>query len=67
MSYILVKDSQTGVWQRVREEELRNEEELQELVKMNPDTLPIEDLGETVPPLFAIGCRSGEQSTQWST
>lgn len=58
MSYILVKDSQTGVWQRVREEELRNEEELQELVKMNPDTLPIEDLGETVPPLLVVGRES---------
>jgi len=64
MSYILVKDTQTGVWQRVPEKELRNEEELQELVKMNPDSLPIDDLGGNC--ATAIGCRSGVQSTQWS-
>lgn len=53
--YILVRNRETNAWQHVPEDELPDEKTLQQLIREHPETLPLSDLGENVPPLLVIG------------
>src|ERR1700752_4234399 len=52
--YILIQDSNEK-WQRAAEQDLPNESVLQRLIREHPETLPLDDLGDEVPPLLIIG------------
>jgi hypothetical protein len=52
--YILSKDITTNTWQRIPEQPLQNEDELQQLVNQNPEVLPLDDLADDAPPLFIV-------------
>ncbi len=52
--YILVQGS-TAKWERAEEKELPREEKLQDLVRDNPEILPLDDLGDNASPLLIVG------------
>lgn len=52
--YILVQDA-NGKWQRAAEQDLPDEITLQQLIRDNPEILPLDDLGDEVPPLLVVG------------
>src|SRR5713226_8397667 len=52
--YILFRRGEADGWVRAAETQLENEEALRQLVKENPDVLPLHDLGE-VQPLLIVG------------
>ncbi|MCI0623890.1 MAG: hypothetical protein L0387_19915 [Acidobacteria bacterium] len=52
--YILVQDAQ-GQWQRAAETDLPDEKALQKLIREHPETLPLDDLGDDIPPLLIVG------------
>jgi len=52
--YILTQDA-AGKWHRAAEQDLPNETVLQQLIREHPEVLPLEDLGDDVPPLLIVG------------
>lgn len=52
--YILVQGT-TANWERAEEKDLPREEFLQDLVRDHPEILPLDDLGDDVPPLLIVG------------
>src|SRR5688572_14216864 len=52
--YILIQGAD-GRWQRAAEQDLPDETVLHKLIRENPEVLPLNDLGEAVPPLLAVG------------
>src|SRR5574341_1564844 len=52
--YILVQDAK-GQGQRAAETDLPDEKTLQRLIREHPETLPLDDLGDDIPPLLIVG------------
>lgn len=51
---ILVQDA-NHQWQPASEKDLPNESALQQLIRDNPEVLPLDDLGESIAPLLVVG------------
>lgn len=58
MSYLLIYEPESRRWEKTPEGEFAEEMEMQELVKDNPDIIPLSDLGEDIPPLLVVGRES---------
>jgi hypothetical protein len=52
--YILIQDA-NHKWHRAKEQDLPDEATLQQLIRDNPEVLPLDDLGDQVPPLLIVG------------
>jgi len=58
MSYLMIYDPESGKWEKTPEGEFAEETKMQELVKDNPDIIPLSDLGEDIPPMLVVGRES---------
>jgi len=58
MSYLLIYEPESGKWEKTPEGEFTQETEMQELVKDNPDIIPLSDLGDDIPPMLVVGRES---------
>ncbi len=54
MAKLMIKDK-NGKWQPLDESIFTNEAELQRLMLENPELIPIDDLGEDIPPMLVVG------------
>lgn len=58
MSYLMIYEPESGKWEKTPEGEFAEETKMQELVKDNPDIIPLSDLGEDIPPMLVVGRES---------
>lgn len=55
MSYLMLFDKGSNRWVKVSEGEFKDETKMQEMIKDNPELIPISDLGDDVPPMMVVG------------
>ena len=55
MSFLMIFDEKSNSWVKVPEGDFKDETKMQEMIKDNPELIPIDDLADVIPRMMVVG------------